>query len=118
MLLVITNDLMAAAPIEHTARQLNAACRVTRLDQAIDIGPTEPVDLVVLDLNAVDQVVDAVEQLRATIDSKVPIVAFGPHVHDQKLDAARDAGCARVLTRGQFHQQGRNVIAAVLANTR
>ena len=29
-------------------------------------------------------------------------IAFGPHVHTAKLDAARSAGIGRVMSRGQF----------------
>lgn len=29
-------------------------------------------------------------------------IAFGPHVHTAKLDAARAAGIGRVMSRGQF----------------
>ena len=29
-------------------------------------------------------------------------IAFGPHVHTAKLDQARDAGFAKVMSRGQF----------------
>lgn len=29
-------------------------------------------------------------------------IAFGPHVHTAKLEAARDAGIGRVMSRGQF----------------
>ncbi len=29
-------------------------------------------------------------------------IAFGPHVHTAKLDAARTAGIGRVMSRGQF----------------
>jgi hypothetical protein len=34
-------------------------------------------------------------------ESRPTVVAFGPHVHKVKLDAARDAGCDAVFTRGQ-----------------
>lgn len=32
-------------------------------------------------------------------------VAFGPHVHEQLLDAARQCGIGTVMSRGQFHHQ-------------
>lgn len=35
-------------------------------------------------------------------ESRPTIIAYGPHVHEQRLEAARQAGCDRVLTRGQF----------------
>jgi CheY-like chemotaxis protein len=33
------------------------------------------------------------------------VIAFGPHVHEDRLQAARDAGCNLVLPRGQFFVQ-------------
>ena len=33
------------------------------------------------------------------------IVAFGPHVHEERLAAAREAGCDEVVSRGQFFAQ-------------
>jgi hypothetical protein len=42
------------------------------------------------------------------------VVAFGPHVHTAKLEAARAAGCDAVLTRGQI-SSGAMVIREALS---
>jgi DNA-binding response OmpR family regulator len=34
--------------------------------------------------------------------SRPSVLAFGPHVHHQRLDAAREAGCTMVVSRGRF----------------
>ena len=39
-------------------------------------------------------------------------VAYGPHVHTTKLQAARDAGIGSVLSRGQFSTQFGQIVAA------
>lgn len=117
MLLAISNDLMAVAPIENACRQLGVACQTASLAQCVEREVAQPIRLVVLDLNAVDQVDEAITNLRTVIDPAVPVIAFGPHVHTTKLDAARKAGCAAVLTRGQFHQQARDVIAGFIKLT-
>ncbi len=66
---------------------------------------TEPVRLVILDLAAPQlDVASIVAELRA-LPSPPRIIAFGPHVHANRLAEARDAGCERVLSRGQFHAQ-------------
>jgi hypothetical protein len=39
------------------------------------------------------------------------IIAFGPHVHEERLAAAREVGCDQVLSRGQFFSQLDSVIA-------
>lgn len=40
-----------------------------------------------------------------TLAPHATIVAFGPHVHRQRLAAAAEAGCDLVISRGQFHAQ-------------
>lgn len=35
-------------------------------------------------------------------DDPPAVIAYGPHVHEQRLEAARQAGCDEVLTRGRF----------------
>ncbi|MEZ6059267.1 MAG: hypothetical protein R3C19_02785 [Planctomycetaceae bacterium] len=39
-------------------------------------------------------------------------VAYGPHVHTTKLQAARDAGIGTVLSRGQFSMQAGQIVGA------
>lgn len=35
-------------------------------------------------------------------ETRPVVIAFGPHVHEQRLQAARDAGCDIVASRGQI----------------
>lgn len=51
-----------------------------------------------------------VETLRGLAEPPSAIVAFGPHVQNVRLDAARAAGCDAVLTRGQFHSQLESIL--------
>ena len=44
---------------------------------------------------------------------KPRVVAFGPHVHERLLNAARDAGCDAVLTRGQITASPSNLRKAL-----
>jgi hypothetical protein len=39
-------------------------------------------------------------------------VAYGPHVHTAKLQAAKDAGIGHVMSRGQFSSQVGQIIGA------
>ena len=45
-----------------------------------------------------------VERIRALAPG-LPVIAFGPHVHHERLAAARQAGCEPVVSRGQFHAE-------------
>lgn len=44
------------------------------------------------------------QEVAGTVSVRVlqKAVAFGPHVHTAKLEQARQAGFARVMSRGQF----------------
>jgi hypothetical protein len=39
------------------------------------------------------------------------IVAYAPHVHEDRLRAATEAGCNEVLSRGQFDRQMDDILA-------
>jgi hypothetical protein len=116
MLLAVTNDLMATAPIENAARQLALPCRAVAVGRLAGLELPASVSVAVLDLNGVDDVVAAVAAIREVAGAEVPIVAFGPHVHEAKLQAASEAGCTKVLTRGQFHRDMVKAISEVLTS--
>ena len=44
---------------------------------------------------------------------KVTVLAYAPHVHEQKLDQARQAGCDQVLTRGEIHRRIGEILTAL-----
>ena len=98
-IVLFTTDLMAASKI---AAPVGAElCTVAGREQLLVAAPTAR--LLVIDLNSLDS---GIRELIANLKSAAPtarIIAFGPHVHEAKLQAARDAGCDAVFTRGQFH---------------
>jgi hypothetical protein len=51
-----------------------------------------------------------VEQLKAA-PNRPRVIAFGPHVHEERLQAARKAGCDEVVSRGQFFAQVEGMLA-------
>jgi CheY-like chemotaxis protein len=60
---------------------------------------------VVLDLAAVgDEVSAVVANLRKEFP-ELTIIGYASHVIQSRLEAAREAGCDRVLTRGQFSRE-------------
>mgnify|MGYP000141423721 CR=1 FL=1 len=54
---------------------------------------------------------DLVPRLRGLDTPPGAIVAFGPHVHRAKLQAAQEAGCEEVFSRGQFHRLANEILA-------
>ncbi|QDT56120.1 hypothetical protein Pan44_41710 [Caulifigura coniformis] len=49
-------------------------------------------------------------------EPRARVVAFGPHVHTAKLDAAREAGCDAILTRGQISSNPQGLRVAILGD--
>ena len=103
--------ILLSADLSVSSAAVGAATRAgTTLKTAFDVATllshvrAEPTRLVIIDLGTprIDPA-QLVRDLRELADPQPRIVAFGPHVHEQKLAAARDAGCDEVLTRGQFH---------------
>ncbi len=102
--LLLSTDLMFASRVTETAKRDGLQVRVVRsVDELLS---SDNVHLVIIDLFRLPVVEwsAAVQQLK---QRELPphIVAYGPHVDEQTLSAAREAGCDDVLTRGQFHQQ-------------
>ena len=62
--------------------------------------------IVLIDLSTADLDLDnLVSKLREGHSKPKFILAYGPHVAIGKLEAARKAGCDRVLTRGQAQRE-------------
>lgn len=65
--------------------------------------------LVIIDLG-VDQL-NLEAAFKAVPDSLKPTtIAFAPHVHVEKLDAAQQAGIGQVMSRGQFSAQTGRIV--------
>jgi CheY-like chemotaxis protein len=104
---LLSSDLAVLSRVEGAARRAGETLRQSASSQlAADICASGDVRLVVIDLStpAVDLSM-TLAQLRKDGSRSPRIIAFGPHVHEQRLAAARDAGCDLVVTRGQFFSQ-------------
>ena len=103
IVMLVTRDLMLQSQLGGAAAQAGVSLQVVaaRFDtDALSNG--EPAAIVV-DLSAKDIDIGAfVEQCRQAAGEEVPIWAFGPHVHVDRLKAARSAGCDVVTSRGDF----------------
>jgi hypothetical protein len=110
---LVSGDLLAASRVEGEARRVGVAFHtVSSAEAAVDFCSREPVGLVVVDLaiSGLD-LPTLVNKLGRTEEIKPTLVAFGPHVHEARLEAAANAGFDQVLSRGQFMAQ----IGAILA---
>lgn len=102
-LLLLCSDLFFSTQMRSAAElagwesrmELSAQSAVTRVN-------SDRVDAVVVDLelNGLD-IGNLVGALGETAQRPI-VIAFGPHVQEQRLRAAAEAGCDRVLSRGQI----------------
>ena len=111
--LLVSADLLFASRLAGAAERLAVTLETAANAQsALDRCAAGPVKLVLLDLTLPGlDVATLVAQLRAAEHAPRAIVAYGPHVHEAKLQAAEQAHCDAVLTRGQFNAQMEEVLS-------
>jgi DNA-binding response OmpR family regulator len=104
---LLSSDLTVLPRVESTASRYGNAVRIASTSsQAIDFCNSEKAGLLIVDLATPSLDIGAVVNLSKSNAASAPrIVAFGPHVHEDKLAAAQVAGCDLVVSRGQFFSQ-------------
>lgn len=111
LIVLLSSDLMISSQLMGPAQQQGVVLQTAAsAGDLIAKCEGQTVALVVLDLTHPSlNCVELVASLRAIETPPGAIVAFGPHVHEKKLAAARDAGCDGVFSRGQFFSQAGEV---------
>ena len=111
----LTNDLMFSSRVVAQGERLghpvivvaSPALLEERLAQASGEQNLVLVDLSLPGLD-IAQVVSSTREKAPT----ATIIAYAPHVHEDRLAAAQAAGCDQVLTRGAFDRQIGQILAA------
>ena len=108
--LALVDDLFFQAKLAETARKLGVSLKTVStgaaLVQALQ-GTAEGADgsnqprLVVVDLNARQGALEAIEQLQRS-GNPVPVIGFLSHVQTELAERARAAGCKQVMARSSF----------------
>ena len=103
--LLISTDLMAISAADgaarHTGVELQSAKPADALARCGELLPS----LIAIDLTApIDDLAALVQGLNQATPAAT-LLAFGPHVHEGRLAAAREAGCDAVISRGEFHKR-------------
>src|SRR5690242_4589677 len=114
--LLVSADIMLAATSSGIAGRhgLNVAGAAS-VEQAIQVAGSAFPQSIAVDLRLPGLDIESlVSRLRQT-NSQLRIVAFGPHVHEQSLAAAKAAGCDEVFTRGQFERRFEQLISELTA---
>jgi DNA-binding NarL/FixJ family response regulator len=104
--LYITTDLFFSSRVCSLARDQNISVEVvSSFEIAAERLPDDDIKLALLDLTPLGaNVAQSVTQLKQ-IQPDLRIIAYGPHVDDELLTAARQAGCDEVMPRSQFDQE-------------
>jgi CheY-like chemotaxis protein len=100
--LALVDDLFFQARISATARQVGVALEtVTSGEALVERVACGAPRLVLVDLNARQGPLEAIERLHAAGNSP-PILGFLSHVQAELAERARAAGCQQVLPRSRF----------------
>jgi CheY-like chemotaxis protein len=104
--LALVDDLFFQAKLAETARKLGVVLKTVSTGDALveSLAGTAIGDrprLVVVDLNARQGAVEAVERLHSS-GNPVPVIGFLSHVQTDLAERARAAGCSQVLPRSSF----------------
>ena len=107
--LALVDDLFFQAKMTETARRLgvtlktvsNGATLVKMLEAAPDGAGVDLPRLVIVDLNARQGAVEAIEQLQRS-GNPIPVIGFLSHVQTDLAERARAAGCKQVMPRSIF----------------
>jgi CheY-like chemotaxis protein len=107
--LALVDDIFFQAKLAETARRLGVNLRTVSTGAALvqilqnadgAAGSGQP-RLVVVDLNARQGALEAIEQLQRSGNS-VPVIGFLSHVQTELAERARAAGCKQVMPRSSF----------------
>jgi|SRR5712664_105121 DNA-binding NarL/FixJ family response regulator len=106
----LMDDLFFQMKLAETAKQLGVEVKVATNGEAfMGLMASEP-RLVIVDLNARSQPIQAIEKLRQT-RKDVRVVGFLSHVQRELAAEAQAAGCDEVMPRSSFTQN----LAAILS---
>lgn len=100
----LTNDLMFSSRVSGAAQTSGAELRVVgSAAELLDaLASHQDTRLVLLDLSFPGlNLADLLPKIRSAATAAT-VIAYGPHVHEQKLAEAANAGCDQVFSKGQF----------------
>jgi CheY-like chemotaxis protein len=108
--LALVDDLFFQAKMAETARKLGISLRTVPTGMALvnelqcvpdgQVSGCRP-RLIIVDLNARQGAVEAIEQLQQA-GNPVPIIGFLSHVQTELAQRAQAAGCKQVMPRSKF----------------
>jgi DNA-binding NtrC family response regulator len=107
----LIDDLFFQAKLIETAKKVGIDLRTCATPDALaaEIAKDAP-RLVVIDLNAQSNPLEAIQRVR-TSGHEIPLIGFLSHVQLDLAERARAAGCANVMPRSKFTQNMATILA-------
>jgi DNA-binding NarL/FixJ family response regulator len=105
--IALIDDLFFLAKVRETAKHTGVALETASTGDAFEkAAAASPAALLLVDLNARQGALEAVERLCAANGTGNPrrVIAFLSHVQTDLAERARSAGCADVMPRSKFTQ--------------
>jgi len=110
----LMDDIFFQMKVAETAKHLGIEFKVaTNTDALLSLLEPRP-QLVIVDLNARNQPIDAIVKLRAA-SKDVRVVAFLSHVQRELAEQAKNAGCDEVMPRSSFTQNLAEILSPAKA---
>lgn len=110
----LMDDIFFQMKVAETAKHLGIEFKVaTSTDALLHLLEPRP-QLVIVDLNARNQPIDAIVKVRAA-SKDIRVVAFLSHVQRELAEQARNAGCDEVMPRSSFTQNLTEILSPAKA---
>jgi DNA-binding NarL/FixJ family response regulator len=110
----LMDDIFFQMKVAETAKHLGIEFKVaTNADALLSLLDPRP-QLVIVDLNARCQPVEAIMKLRAAAP-EIRVVAFLSHVQRDLAEQAKNAGCDEVFPRSSFTQNLADILSPARA---
>jgi CheY-like chemotaxis protein len=109
----LVDDLFFQAKLAETARLVGVELRTCGTPDAMlaEIAQAPP-KLIVVDLNARSNALEAVERVRSSA-GHIPLLGFLSHVQVELAEKARAAGCHDVMPRSKFTRDLATILGQV-----
>ncbi len=99
---MLSGDLMFSSRVKAAAERAGLGFRISG---SLPENETESIRYVILDLSTRSGLIDEIASQCTQRCPQAILIAYGPHVHVDKLNRARAASIPTVMTNGQFDSQ-------------
>lgn len=123
MILYLAADLLWASKIKGVGDAVGLSCRPVRSMDMLEARLKDcDVAALVVDLDKPDEALAMIERLKGAAASEsergIRVLAFGPHVSKDLMQAARDRGADSVMSRGMFVNTMADVLTQLSSRAR